>query len=427
MSAAAPERSCPRTGRSRAPEVGTGELRPSDSLTLFLVAGVAWLLAGAGCAVAYALGAGPDLLWLALHFAFVGGVSQLVVGAAQFFACAFLATNPPRRGPVLAELAAWNLATALIAVGVPAGVVALTGTGGLLVLVGLAIFSWQLIEMRRRSIQAFPWATRWYQTAALFLALGTLLGPAMADGVPWARGSLLGAHLALNIGGWFGTAIVGTLHTFYPSLTATRLRFARLQLPAWALWATGIALVALGSAFSQDAFAIAGWLALAGATAMLLVNVAASAAGGSLGSAPTWLLTAGQALLAAGILGALVATVEDGPTAALVEAGRERVLLAILAGWIGLTVMGSLLQLLGLMARVRGGVGRPAKKQSPDLWAAAGLAAVVAGLLLLLGSDGSGEAPRILLAAGYALLLARVAWLGRRAASAAPFGLRRRA
>ena len=34
--------------------------------------------------------------------------------------------------------------------------------------------------------------------------------------------------MALNLAGWFGAAIVGTLHTFYPSLTQTQLRLPTL-------------------------------------------------------------------------------------------------------------------------------------------------------------------------------------------------------
>ena len=59
-----------------------GAIRPSDTLTAFLGAGVAWLLVAAVTAAAYALGGPFELRWLALHFAFVGGVSQLIVGAA---------------------------------------------------------------------------------------------------------------------------------------------------------------------------------------------------------------------------------------------------------------------------------------------------------------------------------------------------------
>lgn len=43
--------------------------------------------------------------WLALHLAFLGGVSQLVLGAGPFFVTASLATQPPRRGLIGAQLA----------------------------------------------------------------------------------------------------------------------------------------------------------------------------------------------------------------------------------------------------------------------------------------------------------------------------------
>lgn len=417
--------SCPRTGRSRADALSPGSLRPSDGLTAFLAVGVAWIAAGAACELWYALDGPADLLWLGLHMAFVGGVSQLIVGAGQFFACAFLATEPPGLKAIRAELVTWNLATVLIAVGVPTAIVALTGVGGLLVLVGLALFSTQLAAMRRRSIQDFPWATRWYQSAAAFFAVGALLGPVMAEGSGWTRGSLLGAHLVLNIGGWFGTAIVGTLHTFYPSLTGTRLRFPRLQLPTWQLWIAGIPLLAVASAFDNKALAIAGWSLLLAAAAMLAVNLAASTIEGSPQSTAAWIVGAGQLFLLVGLAEGLALTVDDGPFAALIGADRRQVLVPVLAGWIGLTVFGSLTHLLGLMARVRSGPARAPAKRTHDLTAAAGAVLVAIGVawLTFTGSDSTAPAPEIVLAGGYAVLVTRAAMLARRAAAAAPVGI----
>ena len=344
--------SCPRTGRTRAAALPAGATRPSDVLTVFLAVGVGWLLAGAACGVAYALGGPFELRWIALHFAFVGGISQMVIGAAQFFACAFLATEPPSRRAIRAELIVWNLATVCIAVGVPSGVVALTGAGGTLILVGLLLFDAQLRGMRRRSIQRIPWATRWYRTAALFLGCGALLGPAMAADVVWIHGSLLGAHLALNLGGWFGTAIVGTLHTFYPSLTGTRLRVPRLQAPTHASWSAGITFVALSAAFASQPMAIAGWVLLLAAVVMLGANLLASAIAGQLQSVAALIVSIAQVFLGVAVLVGLTGSANDGPVAILVGPPRDTLVLTLLAGWIGLTVVGSLLHLLGLMARV---------------------------------------------------------------------------
>lgn len=128
--------------------------------------------------------------------------------AGQFFVCAFLATDPPPRRLVHAQLVAWNAGTALVAIGVPSDTTVLVEPGGGLIATGLVLFALALRFMERRSLQRPPWALRWYQASAACLGLGALLGVLMASGTPWSHGSLLGAHLALNLAGWLGTAIV---------------------------------------------------------------------------------------------------------------------------------------------------------------------------------------------------------------------------
>ncbi len=416
---------CPRTGRRRAPALAPGATRPSDTLTAFLAVGVAWLVVAAVAGVLAALTGEPDLRWLALHCAFVGGVSQLVIGAAQFFAGAFLATDPPARTTVRLQLVLWNCAVVAIAVGVPLGVTALTGIGGTLVLAGLAIYAHALRGMRRRSLQRAPWATRWYLTAALFLACGAALGPIMADDVAWAHGSLLGAHLALNLGGWFGTAIVGTLHTFYPSLTGTRLRRPRLQAPTYAAWCAGIAALALSAAFDLDAGAVLAWSLLLAATLMLGTNLAASATAGEVRSPGVVVVSVGQAMLVLAVVLGLVAAVGHGPLDPLIGPARDGVAAALVGGWIGLTVIGSLLHLLTLMERVR---LMPARREqsSAEVLVLVSAGAVSAGLLALAlmgwGSSArpAGEIARFAVAVGYGCLLARVVVLAGRAVRAAP-------
>jgi nitrite reductase (NO-forming) len=417
-------RSCPRTGRSRRAELPPGAVRPSDLLVGFLAVGLAWIVAAAATgAVATATGS-YELRWLALHFAFVGGISQLVLGAAQFFACAFLATDPPARRMVRAQLAVWNAGTVAVAVGVRAGLTPLTGTGGSLLIAGLALFALSLRGMRRRSLQRAPWATRWYLAAALFLAVGASLGPLMDGGVTWRHGSLLGAHLALNLGGWFGTAIVGTLHTFYPSLTATRLRHPLLQPATFIAWTIGIAVLALAAAFDTQAGALTGWVLLIAAATLLMVNLAGSARHAERHPPAASLILAGQVLLAAAALTGAVLTIESGAAAALL--GVDRVLVASLAvaGWIGLTVAGSLVHLLSLMARVRRLTG-PAAATERDRLTLAGGALVVIGLaafaaMRILGAEAGTAVPAAVVAAAYVVLGARIVTLAARAVRAAP-------
>ena len=82
--------------RCRRRAVPPGSPRPSELLRAFFVAGLCFMLAAALAAIAYELSGRDWLHWLALHLLFLGGISQLVLGAGQFFVCAFL---PPTRRP----------------------------------------------------------------------------------------------------------------------------------------------------------------------------------------------------------------------------------------------------------------------------------------------------------------------------------------
>ncbi|MGH2832928.1 MAG: hypothetical protein ACRDK2_09145 [Solirubrobacteraceae bacterium] len=348
LAARAPIRRCRRR------TFASGGPRPSVLLTLFFRAGLGFLLAGAITWVAYALSGHEWVHWLALHLLLLGGVSQLVLGAGQFFTCAFLATDPPPPRLIWTQLACWNAGTILVAIGVPTGTAVLTDAGGVLLAGGLALFVAALLGMRKHSLQHAPWALRWYQTSAACLAVGVLLGVLMARGTQWTHGSLLGAHLALNLGGWLGTAIIGTLHTFFPSLTQTQLRHPRLQRPTYTLWVAGIMLLASGAAFDIAGVLALGWFGLLAAATLLSVNLFASLRTAARPLAlPARLLALAHLFLTAGLLLALLATTADGTMGPFAGAPRAALAVLLLAGWIGLTVSGSLLHLLAVLARIK--------------------------------------------------------------------------
>ena len=391
-------------------------------LVAFFACAVAMLAAAAAVAATGAVADLPRERWLALHLAFLGGVSQLVLGAAPFFVCAFLATDPPPRRLLRAQLATWNAGVLAIAVGVPADLTALTGFGGVLVLATLGLFALALRSMERRSLQRAPWAARWYRAAAVFLAGGAVLGPLMAGGVAWPHGSLLAAHLTVNLGGWFGTAIVGTLHTFYPSLTGTRLRWPRLQPPAFACWSGGIVALALGCAIDGRLLAAAGWAGLGAAATLLAANLLASALRATRMSVPAALVGAAQLFLPAAVVAGFVVTLDAGATAGLLGDRRDAVAALAVQGWIGLTVAGSLLHLLGLMARVRRLGGAPPAPSRPGLALAVAAAAMIAvsAFAAARAADAGETAAGAAVALLYAALGARVLLLATRAVRAAP-------
>lgn len=410
MSAPAAERRC----RPRPQPRAAGDLRPTDVVGAFFICGLAFLLAAAAAGVLQWVAPWSWGRWLALHLAFVGGVSALVLGASQFFAGAFLATDPPSRGLVRAQLASWNAGAILLAVAIPAGWGALVWAAVGLLLTGLAVWAGAVTGMRRGSLRRSPWATRWYASGCLFLGFGVIAGSLLAHGTLWTHGSLLDAHMSLNLAGWFGGAIVGTLHTFYPSLTGTQLRFPRLQGAAFATWTAGVAALAVGYAWSLDALACAGWLALAAGAALLLANVLACLARAPRPlSLPARIVGVAQPFLLAGTALAATLAIDQGAARALSGAWRDAVGTLLVAGWIGLTVLGSLLHLLAVVLRVRGGfhARMPAALPWLDLPLAALAALGTAALAVsqAAGFDGPDRVATVALLIAYAALAAQIA------------------
>lgn len=406
--------SCRRRPRSRP----HGALRPTDVVGAFFAAGIAFLLAAAVAGVVQWLDPWPWGRWLALHLAFVGGVSQLVLGASQFFAGAFLATEQPPRALIRAQAIAWNAGAVLLAVAIPEGVGAAIWIAVALLLAGLGAWAAAIAAMRRRSLRRSPWATRWYASGAAFFGLGMVAGSLLAHGASWPYGNLLGAHMSLNLAGWFGAAIVGTLHTFYPSLTQTELRLPRLQGVAFVAWTAGVAALAAGYGWAIDPFAVAGWLALCVAAMALLANVAASlrAAARPLSLAAR-LVGVAQPFLLAGLLIAAVASIEHGAAHALVGSTRAAVGTLLVAGWIGLTVAGSLLHLLAVVVRVRDfSRGMPVARPRLDgpLAALAGTGVVAVALSQSVAPGGWGGLARAVLLLAYVVVGGRIAVLAGR-------------
>lgn len=395
------------------------ELRPTDVVGAFFICGIGFLLAAAAVGVAQWLTPWPWGHWLALHLAFVGGVSQLVLGATQFFAGAFLATDPPPRVLIRAQILYWNAGAILLAIAVPERADTLIWLAIGLLVAGLAAWAAAIAAMRRSSLRRSPWATRWYVSGACFLGLGMVAGSLLARGVPWSHGDLLGAHMSLNLAGWFGAAIVGTLHTFFPSLTQTQLRFPRLQGVAFIAWTGGVAALAVGSAWAVAPLALFGWLGLCAGAIALLVNVAACLHGAARPlSLPARIVGAAQPFLLAGLLFATVAAIEAGPMNALTGSTRTTVGTLLVSGWIGLTVLGSLTHLLAVVVRVRGGFAArmPAARPRLDGFIAALATIAIAALALSqsLGLEGWRRPAVAALLAAYAFLAGRIAVLAAR-------------
>lgn len=340
------ESRCPRR------RLPPGGARPSSLLAAFFAAGLISLLAGAVAAIVHAVEGGYWSHWVSLHLLFLGGVSQLVLGAGQFFVCAFLATNPPGRRMVGAQLAAWNVGTVLVAVGIPGSREALVDAGGALIVAGLVLFVAAMVGMERRSLQQARWAVRLYEAAAGALAVGAVLGVLMARGTAWTHGSLLGASRAEPRRLVRHRDRRDDAHV----LSVTDADAARA--PARAeRQCSGRP----GSRSSRSVRRSTAGRCSPAAGSACSVRGCCSAAPwprrcarrrGPLALAAR-LLAVAHAFLPAGLLLALVATIADGPGGPFAGAARPALAALLVAGWVGLTVAGSLMHLLAVLGRVR--------------------------------------------------------------------------
>jgi nitrite reductase (NO-forming) len=254
-------------GRSRRHVVGTGVV-------------VAWLLAAGGTLLAGRRVAGGG--WLALHLVLLGAVTNAIVEWSEHFAAALLhaPTSPDRL--VWARLGLLNLAVVAVLAGVHGDRPGLVAAGAGLLGVVVAGHAWLLGSWLRRGlgVRGRLGDTVWFYLAGSGALLGGVgLGVMLSAGTGSADSYrvLRLAHAHLNVLGWIGLAVVGTLFTLWPTVLRTRM-VPHLSVAArWAflLCVGGLAATVGGLLLQQRGLALAGLAAyLAGLGAALVPFVA---------------------------------------------------------------------------------------------------------------------------------------------------------
>jgi len=186
---------------------------------------VMWLLATVAVAVVHPFVPAPR--WLMVHLLLLGAVTHSILVWSQHFADALLHTQPlpgdaRRRSTRLAVLNAGVLG---VVTGVVADVWPVTAVGAGAVTLAVADHGVTLVRQMRRALPArFGATVRYYVAAAALLPVGALLGVLMARGLgdPWHAQVVL-AHETVNVLGWMGLTVVGTLVTLWPTMLRTRV------------------------------------------------------------------------------------------------------------------------------------------------------------------------------------------------------------
>ena len=345
-----------------------------------------WLLLLVGAVLAHPFVPAPR--WLMIHLLLLGAVSHSILVWSQHFADALLHTSP-RPGDARARstrLLLLNGGVVLVVAGVLTDVWPVTAVGATGVALAAGWHGVALVRQMRRALPArFGTTVRYYVAAAALLPVGALLGVLMARGVGDPQHvQVMLAHAAVNVLGWMGLTVVGTLVTLWPTMLRTRIaegseRAARRALP---LLVGAVVMTAAGALVGQRLVAALGLAAYLVGLAIVARPFAAAARGRAPAHFPTWSVLAGVTWLA-GCVGALAVAVA---TASSWHAVHDRVELftpALAAGFGAQVLLGALSYLIPVAL---GGGPTPVRAANSVLDRGAPLRVVLvnAGLLVCL-------------------------------------------
>lgn len=218
----------------------------------------------------------PHPEWLMIHLLLLGAVTHAILVWSQYFSFALLrsASTVADRRMQNARLALANGAAVLVLLGVPLEIWVLSLIGAALLIVAVVWHGASLLRRLRRSLPGrFGHTTHYYIASAAMLAVGAGLGGWLARGD--ASPSLVLAHAVLNILGWIGITVAGTLVTLWPTILRTR---ADPSAPSGAvralpLLAAGVLVAAGGAAISLLPVVALGLVAYLAGLAVIAVSL----------------------------------------------------------------------------------------------------------------------------------------------------------
>ncbi|MFF0225575.1 multicopper oxidase domain-containing protein [Streptomyces sp. NPDC004629] len=289
----------------------------------------------------------PHAFWLLVHVLLLGAVTNAIVIWSGHFAASALRLPEANRGaPAALRLVCLNAG----AVGVIGGMLSdrwyVVLAGGCLVAAAVTAHAVWLVRLMRRALPGrFSMTVRYYVAASALLPVGA------AFGVVMARVDLAGelperlriAHETVNLLGWVGLTVAGTLITLWPTMLRTRVaegaeRAGRIALP---VLLTGLGAAVVGTLLGPPPLAAPGvvgyaaGLVVAGRPWLREARAKAprSFAAWSVAAACGWL--AGSLTVLAGILVSTTSWITVGERTSLLTA-------PLAAGWIAQVLLGAL-------------------------------------------------------------------------------------
>jgi nitrite reductase (NO-forming) len=201
---------------------------------------------------------------LLVHLLLLGAVTNAIFVWSSHFADALLrrrATAGSRRWQA-ARMVILNVGVLAVVAGMVTAAWILTLAGSVAVGAAAAAHGITLARQARAALPSrFGATVGYYICASLALPIGAGLGAALARDPlePW-HGRLVVAHVILNLLGWVGLTVMGTLVTLWPTMLRTRIaggaeRVARQALP---ILVCSVVIAAAGALVGLQALAAAG-------------------------------------------------------------------------------------------------------------------------------------------------------------------------
>lgn len=163
--------------------------------------------------------------WLMVHLLLLGAATNSILVWSWHFAQALLRGPTPSNRAMVARLIALNVAVAAVVVSMVLDVWVLTLVGSIGVGLVVALHAVALGLRARKALPSRFGPTVWYYVAAcLLLPVGAGVGAALAaNPAGGVHVRLLLVHMGVNVLGFVGLAVLGTLMTLLPTMLRTRV------------------------------------------------------------------------------------------------------------------------------------------------------------------------------------------------------------
>src|SRR5450756_551406 len=265
----------------------------------------------------------PESPWLLVHLLLLGAVTNAIFVWSAHFADALLrrrATAGSRRWQA-ARMVALNVGVLAVVAGMVGSAWILTLLGSVVVGTAAAAHGITLALQARSALASrFGATVRYYIYASLALPIGAGLGAALArdPAEPW-HGRLAVAHVTLNLLGWIGLTVMGTLVTLWPTMLRTRIAegaelVARQALP---ILVGSVVIIVAGALAGLQALAAVGAAAYLGGVLWAARPLAQVTRAKAPSAYATWSVMAAVVWLVGSLLGLVIVLVTS-PTWALV-------------------------------------------------------------------------------------------------------------